>query len=169
MLTTQTAFPNNANTPACIFQFPQVSRVALTVRLYLVPPKCRTRFRPRETIAIMAVPKAAMNQNYGAIFRKNNVRSSRHIFRSQPKPKACTVQQASYVQFGFGVFPLNPRHDFASCFFVEDVCHTSGHPMPQWPIALPYIRRGFYGFLHIFKRGFAGFGEGCVGGVVFVG
>lgn len=36
--------------------------------------------------------------------------------------EAATMQKTSDLQFGFCILTFNPRHDFASCFFVEDVC-----------------------------------------------
>lgn len=62
----------------------------------------------------MAVPETSIHLNDRLVAGKYKVGLAWEIIDVEPIAKAQGMQSASYHEFGFGVFALDPRHDLAA-------------------------------------------------------
>src|SRR5579864_1077782 len=119
--TFEAAFPDGKNTPAISEQGRSRSLVALTVPADLIGPEFLSRFRHLEQRAIMSMPKATVDQNGGAITRKNYVRAAGQVWRVQSKPKTCRMQTTAKKQFRLSVPAADAAHIAMPLFGCEDI------------------------------------------------
>lgn len=69
----------------------------------------------------MPVPEAAMDEDYGAVLGKDEVRFARQAFVVEQVAKALRMQAASDYHFGLGVLAPDAGHHPAAGCGVDDV------------------------------------------------
>lgn len=82
--------------------------IAFDIAFDFLAPELGPRLGPLEMLAIVMVPKTAMDKNHCSIFRQDDVRFSWQVFPVQTKPEATIVQGPADKHLGFGVFTANP-------------------------------------------------------------
>ena len=73
--------------------------------------------------AVVAMPKAAVNENHGFLFGQHYVWASRQVLPVQAEAKSHPVQNGTNTNLGLSVFRTNSRHITASLFFAVNVNH----------------------------------------------
>lgn len=69
------------------------------------------------------MPKAAVNEDHGAILGQDNIWCAGEIASMKPKPVSHLMQQASYEHLRFRVPRANGSHDARSLRIVRSVLH----------------------------------------------
>lgn len=71
----------------------------------------------------MPMPKTAINEENGSVFRKNNIGLSRKALLVKTKPVTPRVEHFSNSQLWLGVLAANARHHSGACFLINYICH----------------------------------------------
>ena len=71
----------------------------------------------------VSVPETPVDENYGFVFGKNNIRFSRKFFYVHPVTEAFIEKILPYNKFRFGIFASDPGHIVASGFPGMNVGH----------------------------------------------
>ncbi|CUT09706.1 hypothetical protein BF49_0786 [Bradyrhizobium sp.] len=96
-------------------QLLNVPLVALEVGIDFSAPEFNPRAGPSEDAAFMAVPEAAVNEEHGFVFGKDEVRLA-WKFSVKPVAKAARMQQFPQDQLWLCILAANAGHHPASCF-----------------------------------------------------
>lgn len=75
----------------------------------------------------MTVPKAAMNLNNRAMFRKHDIRLARQSRRVQPEAEPGCMESSAEQHLGLGILPPNAAHIEPALFRCE---HIHFRPIP---------------------------------------
>jgi hypothetical protein len=76
-------------------------------------------------MTIMAMPKAAVNQNRCSVFRQHDIRRTGQALSVQPKPEATRVEGLADHDFRLCVLAANPRHHSGTGLSVYNVDHLT--------------------------------------------
>jgi len=71
----------------------------------------------------MAVPEAAVHQDYCLVLRENNVRLTREVAPPERKPIAHSVNRRAHSKFRGGISATYPRHIPATFFCSQAISH----------------------------------------------
>ena len=100
-----------------------------------VAPEFRPRFgNDISPSAVVAMPEAAMHEDYRAVFRQNNVRLAGQVLSMKPVSVAERMKQRPDPHFRFRVPVLYRRHIATALLRCVNVCHGSDGPCP-----LPFL------------------------------
>lgn len=117
-------FPDNAGSPLPLAQRQQSSAIPFPVRADFLFPELRARAWQPEQVAVVTVPEAAVNKDYGPMLWQDQIGSARQILCLQPVTKTQPVQTAADQKLGLRVFPGHSCHIAAAGGGVMDVRHT---------------------------------------------
>src|ERR1043165_2660520 len=85
------------------------------------PPYTSIRWRGAVFTAAVSMPKAAVNEDDGLVFRENDVGASGEFFSVQTKTVAEPMQQRANAFLGRGVLAPNAAHVPGTSLFCEPV------------------------------------------------
>lgn len=117
----QAAFPDSQNTPAVLLQLADRAVVTLTVAFNFLLPEFLSRGRPLEQMTVVAMPEAAVDKDYGAVFRKDKIGASRQPAVMQPVPEAFCMQRAPDEQLRGGIAAPDAAHVKAALLCRQDI------------------------------------------------
>jgi hypothetical protein len=109
----QLTFPNYQDSPSQGTKLPLIAKIPFPILDKLLRPELQSGLR-NPSAAWMLMPEAAMHEDNLSQSRKDKVRSPGKIARMEPIPKPHPVHNAANRHFRAGIFPLDPRHPFAS-------------------------------------------------------
>ena len=136
--TLQRAFPYNQRAPTLPAQSGDVFRIPYDVCLEFLAPFFGICRRPLEKVALVTMPEAAIDENYGPILGKDDIRPSGKAPRVQPEPEPTPMQLTPDGELGRRVLAPDSCHHPGSCRSVDYVCHK--HPfVPGVRILTPGI------------------------------
>lgn len=125
----QFTFPHYQNCPASCLKLSSVACIPVYVFVELLLPKILASRRHRRiSAASMTMPEAAMDEDYSAMFRENNIWSAWQLFRVHAKSEADAMQHGSQSQFRLSIAPPDARHVPAPSFTGQCI----GHYCPPW-------------------------------------
>ena len=118
------AFPDDENAAAAGGKRRVVLLVPLLVSGKLRPPVIRIGLRKNGSRAApVLMPEAAVDENHGPPFGKNNVGLARKTADMQAKAKAVGKEKPPHGHLGLRVFGDDGPHDLRALFRSEDVGH----------------------------------------------
>lgn len=118
-------FPNNTSTPSGLLQLREIGRVACDVSGNLLLPKRVARRWPPKHRAIVAVPKAPVDEDYRTVFCEDEIGLTWQIRLVKPEPKTLCMQPTPDQYFRLGILRPDRRHVAASGRAVVDVSQLS--------------------------------------------
>ena len=88
----QLALPHYQYAPAELTKRGYAGAIALTVALQFGQPEIRPRRRNPSSLAIVAMPEAAMHEHDCLVAHQHNIRGSRKFSLMEPKPQSQSMQ-----------------------------------------------------------------------------
>jgi len=76
----------------------------------------------------VSMPKTATYKDYSMVTWKDNVWFAGEVFDVQTVSEPVAVEDATYMVFGFGIFPPDAGHHPAPGFLVYNVSHLCDLP-----------------------------------------
>lgn len=117
------AFPNHEHAPAGGGERRQHVRIVYAVAGDFLFPEVAAGRRPAKEMAVVAVPKAAVNKNYRAVARKNDVWFTRQTARMETVAEAIAVKPVAHGDFRAGVDAADAGHHPAAYGGFDYISH----------------------------------------------
>lgn len=130
-------FPDCHYTPALLGKQVCIPLIPFNIACNFFFPELGVAFRPFEKFAIMAVPKAAIDENYSPVFGENQIGFSRKVLAVKLIAEPPSEKFLSYNYFRFCILASDARHHFGSMFRRDNISHQA---------ALRFFLTGFFGF-----------------------
>lgn len=111
------ALPDGESPIAESFQFLQRFPVPLLVLFYLATPEFCSRGGQLPTLAVVAVPEAAVDEYHRTVLGQDNIRRTGKVLPMQSKPIPHLMKQTPHDHLRSCVFVLHTAHDFGSLGF----------------------------------------------------
>jgi hypothetical protein len=119
-------FPNHCHAPALIEQMSVDRRIALGVPLELGSPELWSCGGVSRELAVpVAVPEAAVDEDYRASSGKDEVGSTRQVGHIQTITEASCMEAPTHNEFRARILPRDTRHHSRSGLWVHNVGHAS--------------------------------------------
>ena len=74
--------------------------------------------------AVMAMPKASVDEDGGGVLGEHDVGLSGKVFAMESEAEAQAMEKFAEANFRFGVLGADFGHDFAALGGIEDVCQS---------------------------------------------
>lgn len=117
----QAAFPHSQNTPAVLLQLADRAVVTRAVAFNFFLPEFLPCGGPLEQMTVMAMPEAAVDEDHGAVFRKDKVGPSRQPAVMQPIPESFCMQRAPDEQLRGGIAAPDTAHVETALLCRQDI------------------------------------------------
>lgn len=121
----QGAFPDYANSPACIQKLGLVALITFHIQAkFLGPEVGPSSWCGCESAPFVPVPKATMNLDGGLPFRQHNIRLPRKIPVMQAESEAPCMQRLAQLDLRLCVLSANPGHHAGTGLLVHYIGHV---------------------------------------------
>jgi hypothetical protein len=123
--TFQGTLPYDSDAPAVVVELMPHAFVALSVSGNLGAPEIGTRRRKPEQRTVVAVPEAAVNEQYRSKSREHQIRFAGERCNMKPVTKAACEEFPAQFDFRFRIAPANAGHHPAARGGVHDIRQLS--------------------------------------------
>lgn len=121
----QSTLPHCGHAPSAFQKRCANGTVPSNVGLKLRLPELRaSRWAGGVATALVPMPEAAVYEDHGMMFRKNDVRPSVNLAGMNPEAKAARMQRPPEKQFGLCVLSSDPGHHPGASLLVHDIGHV---------------------------------------------
>jgi hypothetical protein len=110
-------------TPAFVCQLPFDRYISRAISINLGPPEFSSSARQSKKLAVVPMPKTAMNKNNGPELRKGHVWFAGQVSRVKAVAKPPPMKTVAYRNLGTSVFRADTAHHPAARRKVNNISH----------------------------------------------